>query len=647
MTSSMKGLLGSQGYQTGLGNSGQFPSPFLDYASTAMPEDMRNALRWTEYVFQANGTFRMAMERIIAYFLTDIEVGSVDDEVGDDEKEKWEDLFTNNLALRDVEQSANRDLLCYGNSFLSFVIPFTRFLVCPRCSSQFKLSEVFHHNEFKFNFTNFEFTGTCPKCKVGSGYRGKWKIHDEPENRQEKLKLKRWSPHEIYLLHDPFTDDVDYLWKIPEDYKNLIRGGKLYHLERVSKQVLSAIQHNQLFRFAPNVIYHMKEPTLAGVRNRGWGISRIISNFRQIWYVQVLHRYNEAIALDYVIPFRLITPAMRSGSKGTSTDVLLSANMGDSMAQIRRMLGQRRRNPTGWHTLGFPVEYQALGGDASQLAPSDLLNQGIEVMLNAAGTPVELYKGTLQLQTAPVSLRLFESTWHHLVHANNQLLRWVVERVSEVLNWESVDARHRRVTHADDFQRTMSVLQLAMGGAISMGSALKTLGLDYGDEQRRIMEEARGQQEEQASMQEEMEQTAFGQQIAAGQPAGGMMPGGQPGQAPGIVPGGPAGAPPAAAGGAVTGVDPTTGQPMSAGGPVTQMVDSGSMPTTPEEMWSQAASLAQALLGLPESQKDSELRALKQKNETLHALVRAQLDQIRGQARSQGGAQLMQQQFGT
>jgi hypothetical protein len=186
-----------------------------------------------------------------------------------------------------------------------------------------------------------------------------------------------------------------------------------------------------------------------------------------------------------------------------------------------------------------------------------------------------------------------------------------------------------------------------MGGSVSMTSALKMLGLNYGDEQRTIMEEARNQQEAQANMQQEMEQASFGQQISQGgamPPGGGMMPGGQPGQAPGVMPGGAAGAPPAAAGGATTGVDPTTGQPMGAG-PVTQMVDSGGLPQTPEEMMAAAESLAQQLLGLPESQKDSELRALKDKNPTLHALVRASLDQIRSQARSQGGAQLMQQTF--
>jgi hypothetical protein len=67
-------------------------------------------------------------------------------------------------------------------------------------------------------------------------------------------------------------------------------------------------------------------------------------------------------------------------------------------------------------------------------------------------------------------------------------------------------------------------------------------------------------------------------------------------------------------------------------------------PVTPEEMMQQASSLAQQLLGLPESQKDSELRALKQKNEWLHSLVTAQIKQIRQKAQTAGGAMLLGQQ---
>jgi hypothetical protein len=601
-------------------------------ASTAMPETNQSALKWCEYLFQAQGTLRMAYERIFAYFLTDVEIGALtaSDPLGEDEKDKWENFLRDDFSYLSAVHQLNRDKGCYGNGFATITNTFRRFLKCPHCPNLFTLKEVFGRPNFKFKWYNFEFTAKCPTCK----YSGAFRVKDEPDKSPEKLKIKRWSPHEIHLLHCPLTDDVHYLWQIPDDYKNQVKQGRLFHLERVSEPILKAIKNNQAFRFAPNAMYHMKEPTLAGVRNRGWGISRLITNFRQAWYVQVLHRFNEAIALDYVIPFRLITPAARSGAGNAKLgDPLLSGNMSNFNGQVRQMLAKRRRDPASWNTLGFPVEYQALGGDARSLAPHELLDQGQTTLLDSIGVPVDLYKGNLQMQTAPVAMRQFEATFYHMVQDNNQFLRWAVERVSEILSWEAIDARHKRVTHADDMQRSMAILQLMMGQVISMTSGLKAMGIDYKDEQRLISEEARFQQEQQADVQEEMEQTAYGEQIAAGQPSGGGAPG-QPMD-------------PAAAGGAPPGggqVDPATGQPIAA--PVTDMIQSANVPTTPEDMMAQAESLAQQLLGLPEGQKDSELHALKDKNEVLHALVLAKIREIRQGAASQGGQQLMQQQFG-
>ena len=70
------------------------------------------------------------------------------------------------------------------------------------------------------------------------------------------------------------------------------------------------------------------------------------------------------------------------------------------------------------------------------------------------------------------------------------------------------------------------------------------------------------------------------------------------------------------------------------------------VPQTPQDMQAAAASMANDLLGLPESAKRSELQKLKQFNPVLHSVVRAQMDGTRQQARSQGGAAMMQQQFG-
>jgi len=51
-------------------------------------------------------------------------------------------------------------------------------------------------------------------------------------------------------------------------------------------------------------------------------------------------------------------------------------------------------------------------------------------------------------------------------------------------------------------------------------------------------------------------------------------------------------------------------------------------------------------MGLPESQRQSEMTQLKQADPTLHAITKQLMTDMRQQAQTAGGAQLLQQQFG-
>lgn len=616
-------------FRTGAGNTyGEtgFADPFNDIATTQMPTTMKSALWWSEYIWTIMGTYRMAMERIVSYFITDIELGG---DASDDEKDKYQDFMHEQLDALSFLGTIMRDRLCYGNAFASVIVPFRRFLQCPKTGDLYPLRIVYYNFDFDFN-DKFEFIATCPK----TGWRGPWHVVDKPREESDHLILKRWNPHEMELLHDPYTDEVAFLWRIPEYYKRMVKEGNLYHLERASKQVLEAIKYDKLFRFHNDAVYHMKEQTLAGIRNMGWGLPRSLINYRQIWYVQVLRRYNEAIALDYVIPFRLITPEARSGGAvgGIATqDPMSIYAAGDFRAQVRNMLNKRRRDPASWQMLPFPVNYQMLGGDASQLAPTELITQGFDTLLNETGTPVEFYNGSLSMQAAPVALRLFESTHRQLVSDANRFLQWMCNTVSRIMSWELVDCNLKRVTIADDMAKQTAALQLMMGQQLSGTSGLAAIGYDWETEQQRLADEARKQQEMMARQQEEAEQAGFAQQIAKGiDPATG-----QPAGAP------PAGGDPAAAGGAMTG--PEAAQ--AGGMPVSNYIQSmgQNAMVTPEDLQSAAEMLAQELLGLPEGVKDSQLRELKKHNPTLHALVKEKMNDMRSSLRMQGGAMLMQQ----
>lgn len=613
-----------------------FPDPFLDLASTFMVETAVSPLRWCEYIFMSNGTYRQAVERVLSYFITDVEVLNV----GDDERDRWQNFFEEELKIKSILHAVGLDLLCYGNSFTSVIPTYQRYLDCSnkKCRSRFSFEQVYNNLSFQFDWSDFKFVATCPVCKK----RGSWEVTDLKTKSGLGFRIKRWSPHDIELIHDFFSDDTTYVWRIPEEYKRSIREGKFHSLVNADLAVIEAIKNNQLFIFNKDEVYHAKEATLAGLRNRGWGISRTLVNFRQAFYVQSLYRFNESIVLDYIIPFRLITPVQTGGN----TDPLYGQNLGLFMSHIHRMIRQRRRDPATWHTLPFPVNYQTLGGDAKTLANPELLNQGLEVLLNAIGVPIDLYKGSLTVQASPVSLRLFEASWSPLIATLNNFLKFITRKIAKHLHWETPTVRLARVTHADDLQRQQTKLQLMMGGQVSQTTGMKSVGLDYREEIRRMMDDQKFQAEQQAKLQEELEEAAFMSQVAKPQP---LMPDAQMAAAQPMPPGQDAAL---ASGGAMpTGAVPGGAVPMAgAAGAyqdiIAQFTLPANQPITPEELTSRANILARQILGLPEYEKDSTLIRLKKVNPTMHALVTSIMNDVKQRLKTQGGGMLQAQQFG-
>lgn len=636
-------MYGNQGGlgQSWLPNRGNevFPDPFMDYASTVMPDNMYDSHRWCEYIMNNNGVYKSAIKRVLAYFITQVQVG--DDDTGDDEKTKYEEFLDSVLQVKKILFSTGLDYVTYGNAFVSLIVPFKRYLYCPNCHAEHPLSVVMKYQPFKFRWENFQFKAHCQGKKADGtrcGHTGVWKHVDRRTTDENDIKVKRWSPKEIEIKYDEFSGHREYIWKIPETYKRKVREGHRHYLEHANWEVIECIQQGRNLEFAPDALYHMYEESLAGHDTGGWGISPILANFRQAWYVQVLHRYNEAIAMDYVIPFRVITPDNGRTSNGEASDPVLGINMGGFMGRVRNMLRARRRNPTEWFTLPHPIKYQVLGGEAKQLAPFDLMDQGVSLLLNNIGVPAEMYKGSLTAQSAAPALRLFESQWTWLVHAFNTLLCKLCEQIAAALGWEPVKARLVSPTIIDDIQDQMAKLQLMMGKQISQSTGLEALGLKFKDEQRRILEEERYVQEQQAKLQKEMDQAASMEQLAPPGPPGGGQPPvdpatGQPMDPAAAAQGG-AGAPPAGPAGA------------AAQGVQSAMPTMPNAKVTPQELLQKAQAEAQRLLGLPEGQRQSEMTKLKEQDQTLHALVKQLIQDMRQQAQTEGGNQLLQQQFG-
>ena len=592
------------------GSTQWFPDPFLDYSGIYTPSNLRAMLKWSELMWSSNGTYRMALQRVVAYFLTQVELIDVTDNV----KKRYEEFLNDTLKVMSELRLIGLDFIMYGNSFSSVIMPFRRYLRCNNCKFEQPIKRV------PYVFRNFKYYSSCIKCNC----RGEHEAFDRRSTEQDKIRIKRWSPHDIELLYHPISHSCEYLYRIPEDLKRMVRQGKSFYLEHTPLKMIEAIEKDGMFKFDDERVFHFKEDTLAGLNNRGWGIPLALSNFKQGFYVQTLKRYNEAIALDYVVPWRIITPGRPSGPTG-QVDPALHANLGGFSQTIRGMIAEHRRDPLAMHSLPFPVEYQTLGGEANSLAPSELLSLGIDELLNSCGVPAELYKGTLSMQAMPSALRLFEATWPHLVAGFNNWLNWMLDQVATSLSWESARARLTPVTRADDMEARVMRLQLSAAQKISDSTALAPLGIDdirseikkMFDEQRIYQEEAKKFEEEQAQaeeMQRRLAETAAMQQGMM--PGGGAMPPG--GMAPGGGMGGGMGAPGGGQGGSMT----------------------------PGDILDQAEQIAGQLIEQPEAERRRQLSQIRQTDETLHAVVKQKLEQMRTEARSVGQQQVIQQAAG-
>ena len=565
--------------------AGKYPNPFCDIASEYVPRDINTILEWCEYLFLTFGTYRSAARRVVRYFLTEL----VLEGESDDERKKYIDFLNDDLHLLNQLSSIGDDYMVYGNVFLSIYFPFDRYLICPKCGTQYHVKVI----NYKFSMKDGSFTADCPKCKETAV---KFKREDRRSPDRGRVKIIRWNPKEIRLRVHPISEKIEYFLEMNQRFVQRLTDGEKFYLDDTPWSMIDACikgdkgKGRVLFKFREDAIYHLKDATLSGLPIKGWAIPPIMPNFKLAYYIQLLRRYDEAIALDFIIPFRVLYPQQTTGPQGQ--DPLSTMSMSSFVGHMKHLVESKRKNITDIQISPFPIGYEMLGGEAKALAPKDSIAQALDEMLNAIGFPAELYKGSLSIQAFPVALRLFEKSWGALVDGMNDFITWTLQRISRHFVWGQVTGQLRSVTLADDIERKALALQAAAGMDISKETAYQPLGIDYMEEQRRVVEEQQAVQELQ---QEAMENQQASQGVGAegGAPAGG--------------PGGEAGA-------------------------------------TPGDVYEQGKAMAeQLLMQTPESMRRGELIKIKHSNPTLHAIVIQEMDNMRQDMARQGQAMMMEQ----
>ena len=441
-------------------------------------------------------------------------------------REGWQNILEDTLNMKPFLIEIGLDYFAYGNAFVSMNLPFVRWIGCPSCKCLKKLTDP----SFTFTFKNFKFGFDCDKCNstvVGT-------IIDRAVKDPSGINFVRWDPKNIDIHYNPITGKSKYRYKIPNKIQKAIREGSREILQDIPEVFLQALEKKRDIALSDQNLYHFKRPTLAE-QDMGWGKPLIIHSMGRMFYLYVLRRAQEAIALQRILPLEFIFP-QANAQQDPYQHVNLSSWQGTVQEEIRNW----RADPNYISVVSVPLGFERLGGDGRAL----LLGPEIEVtnkeITGGMGVPLEFVFGGLSWSGSSVSLRTLEN---HFLMYRRLLLRfvnWSKNKIQLYLGLPDIDIGFTEFKMADDIQRKQIVIQLNAANKISDHTMLTELGFDYDDEIAMIEKESEQRNRIQSLMQKAQTEAQGEAQILQAKyqaraqeafaEAQGAASGGQPGQ---------------------------------------------------------------------------------------------------------------------
>lgn len=558
----------------GSSNGNRYTNPFYGVPFQFLPLNIEMQLWWANHFLFRFPFYRTVLSRVSNYFITSLKIECDDPEA----KKKYVEIFEE-MHWKQILSMTGLNLLAYGNVFASIAQGFDRFIQCstPGCK---RITNIEKMDEYEFD-KDGRYSCTCPQCKQ----YGFHEVIDKPSKNLERLQVIFWNPREIRVRFDRTTNAAEYYWEIPQEYSNKVTTpNNKFFSKKTPKPIFDAIYNKKLLAFNAKNFIHLKVPTPVAVPSEGKAIPFCIYMFDDFFMLKVLERFNQSIMFEDIIPFRVFSMAQQ-GSGNTQINPTIHQNAPQWVNGIKRMIKDHRQDPGGYHLFPFQFQYEHLGADGKNLAPTELIQNTIGNILNALNIPQELYTMSLQVQAMSPALRLFENSWSFMIDVYNNMLEEWADIVSKIQGLPKAKVRLMPVTLSDDIERKSIIGQLVSANSIARSELLSIYGFDYRDQVRKKMEEdeINKEMQEEQQLKDQIEQMA---ESGSGQQQGG---------------------------------------------------------TTPGDVLDKAQQIAQQLFPQDAAGRRAQLQQIKASDATLYAAVKAALEQMTSGAKSQGVQQAKQQ----
>lgn len=474
---------------TGSDRAASHPNPAFDFLTGFVPRKLKDLFKWCEYLSINSAHIYAALRKFGELVITDIEIGTSNDAL----RRNYKRLFERTLKIKQALLLASLDKHVYGNHFTSIYQPFVRFLKCNHCDKLTNITSV----DYKFTLKTLNFAYTCPSCKRSAS----GKVVDQRVLSAGRMHIIRWDPKLMDIEYNAVSGASVYYYNIPEELKEKVKKGSKHVINGMPYEFLQNMKDNTLFKFAPGKIFHIKTAAPAGFAQQ-WGFPPLAATMKQFLYTMVLRKANESIALEHVVPFRILHPAQHGNQ-----DFAQMVSLGKWQSELKQNVKKWRRDPLHMMFAPLPLGVTNVGGDGRAMLTLGEVQEAEKNIMAALGIPSEFLFGGLTKAGMEGTLRMIETQLQGNTDDMNGLLQWYADQFASFLGWETVDVKLTPLKMVEDTETKQLIISLATGASgmpqvVSLSTMADRIGVDLAEEREKRKQEAL----DEMAFQQELEQ---------------------------------------------------------------------------------------------------------------------------------------------
>jgi len=513
--------------------------PLLSQFSSSLPSNIKELFEWMEYIVSNNPIASAGIKKLSETPVTSFKYLSVEDqnESSISIDDSWKSILEDYLNLKSKLLSISYNTLLYGNCFVSVYTPIVRLMKCTSCGETIQMKQakklrvsiakkremrVFSsydsgmneepsvaskdvtekYKSLGNNTTPLMFTCECRGCKKVTEHN----IKDVKFKSKKDINIISWNQNNIKIVSNPISGQNEYYYSIPDDINKGVKSNDPFILSTIPMGMIEASLKKNIFKFADGHIYHSKRETINGI-STSWGMPSLAAAIPSFLTLMILRKANEKIASDYMVPLRTVFPSQTQSGAGEMYNFMAGS---DFVGKINGMLEKWKLDPSGVQTTPFPIGTETILGDGKLLSLNQEIDQLESNIANTLGIPIEFIKGGLSYTTQGSSLRLLENQLARLSANLEDVIQFIIGRVSVALDKEPIKVKMVPFKIVDDLQEKAAIMQLASSGQgfISTSTMLEMFNMDSGTEQKKIVMDQKNQAKNQLELQRYQQEVA-------------------------------------------------------------------------------------------------------------------------------------------